>query len=364
MRELARLLPALVSALLLTVPASAQLEPDPPIPVLAYYYIWFNPTSWNRAKSDFPLLGRYSSDEERVMRRHVEWAKQAGIDGFVVSWKSTDTLDPRLEQLIGIANEEDFDLAIIYQGLDFARQPLPAQRIRRDLQRFVKRYAHEPAFDLFGKPLVIWSGTWEFSVEDVASVTEGLRDDLLILASERRPSDYGRLAGLVDGDAYYWSSVNPETFPGYEEKLAAMAAAVHGHGGLWIAPAAPGFDARLLGGTTVVPRRDGETLRRQMDAAMGSSPDAVGIISWNEFSENTHIEPSQKFGGRYLEVVADVLDAAAPEIRDFDSSAPQGGGGSPLRIALIGGVVILTVVALSAIVRRDRQGTPRTTERG
>ena len=32
-------------------------------PVLAYYYIWYNPESWNRAKIDYPLLGRYSSDD-------------------------------------------------------------------------------------------------------------------------------------------------------------------------------------------------------------------------------------------------------------------------------------------------------------
>ena len=60
-----------------------------PIPTLAYYYIWFDPTSWNRAKTDYLLAGRYSSSEQRVMRKHIQWAKQAGIDGWIVSWKST-----------------------------------------------------------------------------------------------------------------------------------------------------------------------------------------------------------------------------------------------------------------------------------
>ena len=49
-----------------------------PIPVLAYYYIWFNPTSWKRAKIDYPLLGRYSSDDEVVMAEHVRMAQEAG----------------------------------------------------------------------------------------------------------------------------------------------------------------------------------------------------------------------------------------------------------------------------------------------
>ena len=74
-------------------PGAARGRPDP---LFAYYYIWFNPTSWNRAKIDYPLLGRYSSDERDVMRQHIEWAKQAGIDGFIVSWKSTPALNRRL----------------------------------------------------------------------------------------------------------------------------------------------------------------------------------------------------------------------------------------------------------------------------
>ena len=54
---------------------------------------------------------------------------------------------------------------------------------------------------------------------------------------------------IVDGNAYYWSSVNPDTFPGYPEKLIEMGEAVHENMDIWIAPAAPGFDARLVGGT-------------------------------------------------------------------------------------------------------------------
>jgi hypothetical protein len=47
-------------------------------------------------------------------------------------------------------------------------------------------------------------------------------------------------------------------------------------------------------------------LRQQLQAARDSSPDLIGLISWNEFSENSHIEPSVKHGMRYLEVVKDI----------------------------------------------------------
>lgn len=84
-----------------------------------------------------------------------------------------------------------------------------------------------------------------------------------------------------------------------------MGQAVHEHGGIWLAPAAPGYDSRLLGGTTVVDRKDGETLRRQLEVAFQSEPDAVGLISWNEFSENSHIEPSQNYNHQSLKVLGE-----------------------------------------------------------
>jgi hypothetical protein len=335
-------------------PAMAA-APSEPIPVFAYYYIWFNVSSWNRAKTDYPAIGRYSSDEANVMRRHVEWAKAAGITGFIVSWKSTPTLNRRLETLVQIADEEGFDLAVIYQGLDFYRRPLPVSTVRSDLRFFASRFGDDPAFSAFGSPLVIWSGTWEFSPKQVASVTDVVGDRLQVLASERTAEDYQRLASSVAGDAYYWSSVNPSTFPGYPQKLAAMGRAVHDHGGMWIAPAAPGFDARLVGGTTVVPRNDGGTLRTEMAAALSSNPDVVGLISWNEFSENSQIEPSVRYGSTYLRVVADLLEAPPTSIPDFDSSAPAGRASGSSSIVALSGLALLLLISVAIIARRGRR---------
>jgi hypothetical protein len=198
----------------------------------------------------------------------------------------------------------------------------------------------------------VWSGTWEFSRKQVEAVTRSRRDDLLILASERDRKGYERLAGVVDGNAYYWSSANPETYPGYEAKLEEMGQSVHAHGGLWIAPAAPGFDARSVGGTTVVDRKGGATFRRELDAAAGSSPDAIGLISWNEFSEGTHIEPSERYGPRYLDVLADVRGAEQPVVEDLDSSEPAATDARH-SLALLGGLVVLVVGGV-AIARRRR----------
>jgi len=352
MRRLAAVLLAL--GVLFAPSVSQAVGAGRPDPVFAYYYIWFNAASWNRAKIDYPLLGRYSSDERSVMRKHVQWAKRAGIDGFIVGWKSTPILNRRLKRLAEIADAERFKLLLIYQALDFHRRPLPAARVARDLDVFRRRFASEPAFDVFDKPLVIWSGTPKFSRADVASVTNPRRSDLLVLASERNADGYRRVADLTDGNAYYWTSIDPAAHPSYGEKLRRMGEAIHSRGGLWIPPAAPGFDARLVGGRQVVERRDGATLRKELDSAARAAPDAVGLISWNEFSENTHVEPSRKYGSRYLRVLADVRRAELPELDGFDSSEP-----APTAVdyglPLIGGVALVLAASVLMLVRRARR---------
>lgn len=335
--------------------AAAAQDAEDPVPVMAFYYIWFDDRSWERAKTDYPLLGLYNSNDPEILTQHVRWAKEVGIDGFIVSWKSTFQLDRNLEVLLDVAAAEDFGLWIIYQGLDFDRLPLPMDRIDADIEYFIDRYADHPAFDMYDKPVFIWSGTWEFTPSQVDSMS-GYRDWLYILASERNVEGYLRLAESVDGNAYYWSSVDPTVDIHFQDKLNAMGEAVHEHGGMWIAPAAPGFDARLIGGSRVVERFEGQTLRREMDAALGSSPDAVGLISWNEFSENTHIEPSELYGTRALEVLADRQAGVAPQILDFDSSAPATTNpGDYYPFMVIGGVVVFVGISLVVVMRNSRR---------
>jgi len=331
-----------------------------PIPTLAYYYIWFDVKSWDRAKTDIPLLGRYSSDDVDVMRQHIQWAKNAGIKGFIVSWKGTEKLNSRLEKLAQVASEEDFKLAIIYQGLDFYRNPLPVAQIDADLDYFIAHYGENPVFHIFEKPMFIWSGTWKFSLDEVKSVVDGKRDKVFVLATEKNVEGYQRLQDVVDGDAYYWSSVNPDTHPGYPEKLSEMSTEIHKNGGLWIAPAAPGFDARLVGGSSIVERKDGETLRTEMSVAYQSAPDAIGLISWNEFSENSHIEPSQNYGNRSLKILSEGNFSSVPPISDFDSSIPldvsdQQGLGRLVALSLVGALILLSlIVIIGRAYRMDR----------
>jgi hypothetical protein len=331
------------------------------VPVLAYYYIWFQPTSWQRAKLDFPLLGNYSSDDVEVMRQHVRMAKAAGIDGFLVSWKHVPNLDQRLEQLVRVARDANFKLSIVYQGLDFHRDPLEPDVVAQDLQWFADQYSGNPVFGMFGQPVVVWTGTGEFTTDEVNSVIEPVQDRLAVLGSAKNVEDYLRVAPYVRGNAYYWSSVDPDKDSFYAEKLNEMAQVVHDDdGGLWIAPAAPGFDSTLLGGRRVVGRDNGRVLRRQLDVALSSSPDAVGLISWNEFSENSHIEPSEKYGAVALQTVSDVLGGQDHiDVASMPTAQDEAGGGGITGIgALVLLLLALGIVNVLVAYRRSKRPPP------
>ena len=193
------------------VPAQGQSTVSR-VPVLAFYYQWFSHSSWSRAKTDYPLIGTYSSSDPAVIRHQILQARSAGISGFIVSWKDTALNDQRLRLLMKVAGQEHFKLAMIYQGLDFSRHPLPLAEVAADFQTFASDYASSPVFyRLGGKPLTIWSGTWAYTHAQIAAVTSAVRGSMLVLATEKNVAGFRRVANVTDGDAYYWSSVNPAT---------------------------------------------------------------------------------------------------------------------------------------------------------
>ena len=239
--------------------AARRAAPDP---LFAYYYIWFNADSWNRAKTDYPLLGRYSSDDREVMRQHVEWAKQAGHR----------RLHRQLEEHAGAEPPARAARRGRRSGAVQAARHLPGPRLRaraaarrarvaRDLDIFREPVRGRPAFDVFGKPLVIWSGTPRFTRAELAAVTQPRRDGLLILASERNVEGYG---GSPSGRRQRLLLVvgEPRHLSGLAAKLAEMGAAIHARGGLWIASGGARLRRPRWSAAPAWSRaKDGDTLR-------------------------------------------------------------------------------------------------------
>ncbi len=338
--------------------ARTTTSPSRPVPVYAYFYQWFSPSSWNRAKQDFPLAGRYSSDNALVLRDQVRQARAAGIDGFLTSWKSTATLNRRLDLLVRLARSEGLDLGVVYEALDFSRNPLPVATVAHDMVYLVDHWGANLTSTYYGRPVIIWTGTDQYTTAEVREVRQALSDRAYLLAASRSVAGYERVAGLVDGEAYYWSSADPSSTATLA-KLESMGQVVHAHGGLWIAPATSGYDGRTLGGTRVINRDGGQTLVHSLDNAFRSAPDGVAVISWNEWSENTYIEPGERYGDRELTVLTDYLaqhrqvtvsDAVGADSSEGDAISAWTGA----RAAAVLGMLMVLAIPGLWLARRAR----------
>jgi len=87
---------------------------------------------------------------------------------------------------------------------------------------------------------------------------------------------------------------------------------VRNHGGF--CAVIPGYDDALLKRqpqlAPQVDRRGGDTLREQFRTAAGHRPEHVIVYGWNEYFENTGIEPTRQFGMTYVELLRSLIAEA------------------------------------------------------
>ena len=83
-------------------------ERQSPLLFGAHYYPWYFPQKWTlEPVCDTPRLGHYASSDRSVATHHVQWAKQAGLDFFIISWiNSTGRENQNFKQVILPAIEE------------------------------------------------------------------------------------------------------------------------------------------------------------------------------------------------------------------------------------------------------------------
>src|SRR2546423_11977110 len=84
------------ASFLVSAPAAAAPNAHP---VLAYYYAWWDPDNFGRTM--YQPDAAYNSDDGAIIDRHVQEAKAAGINGFVMSWYGNgDRTDRNLSRLL------------------------------------------------------------------------------------------------------------------------------------------------------------------------------------------------------------------------------------------------------------------------
>lgn len=283
---------------------------DPRRLVLAAYYPWFgrsgNPTA---TMAEEPLQPRSAWDPDDVVSQAAQ-ARQAGIDGFAVSWGGDEENGPQLD-LVVRAMEQQGGVVVPYLETPRARNLLGGVDTRRVaiwLDEALSR-SSSPAFlrAADGIPVVmvfsmglLSADTWRAIADDSAE-----RGRPVHLVGDADPSTH---AAVLTGWHRYDATAAPAQLTA---RWQGMAQRLRGPRLLdpsapitiSMATVSPGYDdTRLRGGQNPVVGRGaaGERYEETWDAAVRADPDWILITSWNEWFEGTSVEPGTVSGGLAL----------------------------------------------------------------
>jgi hypothetical protein len=401
----------------------------------AHYYHWY-PGNWGagtlRAQLDPPQepeLGFYDSSDPAVAERHIEWASAHGIDFFTLDWwpvahQSNQAAIPRFLEARNIA---DIDFTIFYEtwdlGFDASRgytdmdAPGVRQAFVEDMTQLADTYFDHPSYlRVRGRPVVILYLT-RVLVGDVAGAMADVREmwrarghDPFVIADEvfwsvtadRRPPAFtstpqaGRIRLFDAITAYnpYESGRTSHAGFGVQSRFVPDVNDLYQRyrdatgGEVPIIPGVlPGYNDRGVRPRLVhylIPRaweRGGEEgtflaemLRQVADRWVDPRVPMVMVTSWNEWNEDTGIEPLRAapptaadrgtdgisrtdgvayggVGARYLEVLRDHYVAIAGRVLDA--------GGRPLPGMLVSAWRDGAVVARVTTDQAGRYTLPR-----
>jgi glycoprotein endo-alpha-1,2-mannosidase len=306
----------------------AGTEPLPP-EVLAFYYLWYEASDWAGGK---PIASSnvnptpYSSDDPTVIDRHIQQARDAGIDGFIVSWQGISSeADQNLVDLIARL-PAGFSFSLYLEILNPGWGSI--EEVVNQIDYALDRYAGSEHYARIGGRPVLYA----FATRHVLQLPEGgnhprhlavwtkilarLRslghDPFLIGEGRHHTADnYSVFSGM-----HAYGTEDPSTTMEFNRQRSLIArswAAIHGGPRrIYGASVIPGYDDRHIAGRDPVyhfPRRDGALYAEQWAAATQTASDQALIVSFNEWPETSNIEPNEEWGEQYLDLTA--LHAAA-----------------------------------------------------
>jgi Glycosyl hydrolase family 71 len=288
-----------------------RIEAGPPPLVLAFFYPWYQHFNWASEKLlDQPLF-LYSTEFPDEVARSLGEARNAGLDGVIVSWRGdTDWNDRRLQivfdqaQTLGLKVSILIETLLATDGPEGTVKPFSADKMRMWLEKAYDVYGRQPAMlKTRGRPVVFVYVADAFTPEEwrtMARSLEGSGRHMFLMADSLDPAFLESFGGAFS----YGSIPPPDLERFYSDKALRTQSYNLIYGGerrVDAATVSPGYnDSHLDRVTTqVVDRANGALYEVRWQAAIAAQPDWILVTSWNEFWENTHIEPSVRYDRRY-----------------------------------------------------------------
>jgi len=288
------------------VPPTQAPIVDVPRMGMALYYPWYSRSSWSSPVLIDKPRTLYSSDNPADVRRQMDQAKSAGIESFVVSWTGPGSQsDKNFAMMLDQAKGRGFKVGVFLEIFKDDGPPRPASQIISWLNYLTAKYQNSPALlKVSGRAFVvpyitdaIPLGTWK----TIRAAVRKAGHDVWLVEDRQNLAFLDVFDGMwFDGT---FTSLGPDVR--YWSVLADKPAAK-----IWIPSVNPGVDDRRVPGrnpTQHIDREGGNRMRRMLAASLTSEPDWVVAHTWNEWWENTYIEPSVKFGTQYLDLTGKYL---------------------------------------------------------
>jgi len=213
-------LPALLAlALLVGSGPAARAWDGPQYLVGAYYYVWY-PNNFRygylREKlrpAQSPVLGEYDSSDPTVVEQHIAWASRYGIDFFAVDWwPSREEQNARISQgLLQASNIDDIKFCIFHETWELAFRPHDGKtpfggdvndKFVEDLKEVARTFFDHPSYlKIDGRPVIILYLTRTFT-GDYGGAISRLRQEL-------QEMGYGN--PFIIADEVYWQVTSTST---------------------------------------------------------------------------------------------------------------------------------------------------------
>ncbi|MBS3789084.1 glycoside hydrolase family 99-like domain-containing protein [Candidatus Bipolaricaulota bacterium] len=302
----------------------------------AHYYAWYAENWSNVGNVYTPLLGTYSSKNEEVVNKHIDWATGHGIDTLIITWngkdKWTDSIIKNRLLKSYLIDEISFFLLYGWGGkvgkVDFNKNYY-RKKFKSDFKYFNQEYFDHPQYlEIKGKkPVFLWgskvmSGDLASVFKDVRELSGKYANDLYLIGTEmgfglvkEKPWVKKRIKQMEIFDAISSYTQLYHDFKGDYESF------VGKHKGLFrelnrkvpvdfIPYVQPGNNASKSKPKIPVLKRDPDIFREFCQTAKENVEEGLNIIfisSWNEWPEGHQVEPAKEYGFKYLEIIKNTL---------------------------------------------------------
>lgn len=315
-------------------PRVANQAPQRPL-LGAQYYLWYGEgygaEHWNDSPTsghvdDKPVLGYYGSNKGTTIDFHLATFERMGLD-FAILNLHVDQTGPSdqelksIEALFAILEARQSDLRVAIQLAPYTGD---ATALVEVIARFRRKFFERPCYLRHeGAPVLFWF--WSTALDErldvmsrVKQETEGI---VHVAMSTRLPAGVNErdmTAGLFAGFAPFSPLELADRSNLEEIWTAAYRLAEEAGMSVRVASISPGYDDTALrdprrAGNKYrsVPRDNGNTYERGVGwlRALRPAPHYAVVSTFNEYHENSHVEPTLRHGDLYVDMTRRLADA-------------------------------------------------------